>query len=475
MVTRMALAVAVLLSGCGDDGGSTTPPDATSPDALVCQPPTHFTFSAVGDRSFASFGWTGFVHNVRVPDETPFGVEVTTCDGCDGICRFEGPVAPKSVVNRQRCLNRMSRECSVDTDCPDDGTRFRRCVFMYDAPAGTPLAGSGGRPGACGWSYIPIAPDGMPRTVSGSLDQTSGELNLENVTIFLPLNGPGGGYRGACSECRGDDIPNDGVKNGTCTPTAIVAPAIARASDPSPDLGMPCDVHRFGSTVGFELPYSMDCSPTVAATDPDGNVFGGTFTSSGYQVEITASSPNCTDPAFAGEKCFCGACPDGVTSCKSNADCGGATCGYLPPNCNRNPPVIRDDGTPRPIVPGSFEVDEFNPMFAPYQCRTPGTEMHVTTGGNSCVGGVCNWNADVGLGSCTSNVNGQTVGCYPHGLGAKVVAPGRVAKIGSVFVADTGVARCNRITPSPSVNGQLGLPGLTFQKRSFRILPEVRP
>ena len=80
MVMRMALALAVLLGGCGDDGGGETLPDATSPDALVCQPPTHFTFSAVGDRSFASFGWTGFVHNVRVPDETPFGVEVTTCD-----------------------------------------------------------------------------------------------------------------------------------------------------------------------------------------------------------------------------------------------------------------------------------------------------------------------------------------------------------------------------------------------------------
>jgi hypothetical protein len=432
----------------------------------MCKPPTHFTFSAIGDRSFASFGWTGFVHNVRVPDETPFGVEVVQCDGCDGICSFKGPVSPASTVNRKRCLNRMALTCESNDDCPADGGQWRQCVFIYDAPAGTSLVGRQGLPGACGWSFIPIAQAGQTPTVVGTIDQASGELSLDNLTVFLPLNGVGGTYRGACAECRGDDIANDGIKNGTCVPTDITAPALARASDPSVDLGQPCDVHRFGSIVGFERPYSMDCSPTVQATDPGGQVFGGLFTSSGYQIEITASSPNCTDPRFAGEKCFCGACPDGITSCLSNADCGGAQCGFLPANCDPNPPPLTDAGTLNP---------NFNPMFAPYQCRTAGTTSFVTTGGNSCIGGVCNWDEAAGLGTCTSNLNGQTVGCYPSGLGAKVIAPGRVDKIGSVFIADTGLARCNRITPSAAVNGQLGLPGLTFQKRSFRIIPEVRP
>ena len=53
-----------------------------------------------------------------------------------------------------------------------------------------------------------------------------------------------------------------------------------------------------------------------------------------------------------------------------------------------------------------------------------------------------------------------------------IVALGGARKVGSVFIADTATARCNRITPSPVVNAQVGLPGITFQKRSFRIVPE---
>src|SRR5688572_10312213 len=106
---RMKLAVwyvMAALTGVACGGGSGDPP---MPDAKAQQgPPTGFTFEAVGDRSFASFGWAGTIHNLRVPDGTPFGVKVTQCDGADGLCSFEGPTDPVSAVNRRRCLNRMS-------------------------------------------------------------------------------------------------------------------------------------------------------------------------------------------------------------------------------------------------------------------------------------------------------------------------------------------------------------------------------
>jgi hypothetical protein len=433
-----------------------------SPDGPMCKPPIGFTFSAIEDRSLASFGWTGTVHNVRVTDGTPFGVKVTHCDGCDGVCTFEGPVAPKGAVNRRRCLNRMSITCEQDSDCPNDNTPYRTCVFMYDPPAATPLVGLGGKRGACAWSYIPNpGPDEIP-TIMGTIDQASGELNIQNLQVYLPLNGAGGMYRGACVECIGDDIANDGIKNGICMQTGRGGPD--GADDPSPDIGQPCDIHRYGNVPGYEGNYSMDCSPTVRANDGTPNIFGGVFTSSGYQIEITESSPDCTDPAFAGEKCFCGACPDGVTSCLSDADCGGAKCGYLPPNCDPNPLPFTDQGTLNP---------DYNPMFAPGQCRGATTNTHITmVGGNSCRNGLCDWDPEAGVGTCISKLTNQPVGCYPSGIGTKLVAPGGARRVGSVYIADTGTARCNRFVPSAVLNAQLGLPGLTFQKRSFRIIPE---
>jgi hypothetical protein len=455
--TILVLVVACAIAACSDNPSNKPNEDAPP----MCKPPIGFTFAAIGDRSFASFGASGTVHNIRVPDGTPFGVTVKSCDGCDGVCSFEGPTPPNNPVDRRRCLNRMSVSCQQDSQCPDDGTPYRKCVFIYDAPAATPLVGAMGKRGACGWSYIPIAPDGMPPTVTGTIDQVSGELNLSSLTIFLPLNGQGGTYRGACSECIGDDVGNDGIKNGRCMPTTR-----GEASDPSLDIGLPCDIHRYGSVPGFEGNYSMDCAPTVRTTDGSPNVFGGLFTSSGYQINVTASSPDCTDPNFAGQKCFCGACPDGLTSCLGDAECtgiGNGKCGYLPPGCDPNPYPFTNAGT---LDPG------YNPAFAPNQCRAAGTTAHVTTSGNSCRDGVCNWNADTGLGSCTSRLTNGTVGCYPHGLGTSIVALGGARKVGSVFIADTATARCNRITPSPVVNAQVGLPGITFQKRSFRIIPE---
>jgi hypothetical protein len=456
--------VMAALTGVACGGGSG---DQPMPDAKPQQgPPTGFTFEAVGDRSFASFGWAGTIHNLRVPDGTPFGVKVTQCDGVDGLCSFEGPTDPVSAVNRRRCLNRMSITCTADSQCPVEPASARRCVYIYDPPTGTPIPGAPGKVGACGWSFIAPAPSGQPATISGTFDLASGELNLTNLALFLPLNGSTGTYRGSCAECVGDKRANDGVKEGTCQPTA--------QSDPTPDKDQKCDVNRFGNVPGFEGSYSMDCSPSVMVGDQPPNRFGGKFTSSGYQIAITEASPNCTAVGFEGEKCFCGMCPAkaGVPprTCLSNTDCGGEICGALPADCEPNGRVLDDSFNPN----GS---GAFDPTHLPNQCKTAGYEALFATAPNSCVNGVCNWDAEEGIGSCRSTLTGQMVGCYPSKVGAVITAPGGATKSGSVWIVNTADAACSPSFPKEAAgnNAQLGLPGLTIQKRSFRIISEYKP
>jgi hypothetical protein len=432
------------------------PACSNAADDAVPKPPSGFTFEAIGEKSFVSFGWAGNVHDIKVPDGTPFGVTTVDCQGSDGPCQFEGPHQPTSAVQRQRCLNRMSVACEKDSECqsqPADPVHDK-CVFIYDPPTGTPLVSLDGKPGACGWSYIPITAENGGPAIIGSLDQTSGELTLQSLTINLALNGNGGAYRGSCAECVGDGPANDGKKEGRCMPTT-------GASDLSPDIaaGTPCDVNRIGTIPGYTGRYSMDCAPTVR---PDDGVtsFGGAFFSGGLELKLTDASPSCTDPAFAGQKCFCGVCPDTITGCMSDRECGGAKCGFLPSDCNPNP---------LPSSPG------YDFHFLPGECRTTSSIQQIATRPNDCID-TCHWSSDTLLGTCTSVLPGVgTIGCYPAGAGSAITVPDHAVKDQSTYIVDTASARCGNPSASPQLNRQVGLPGLTFQKRSFRIRPDYTP
>lgn len=441
--------------------GSSTPSNSPGP-------PIGFTFESTAG-SFASFGWNGTLHDVEEPPGTPFGVKTTECPGgTDGVCRFEGPTDPLSPVDRRRCLFRMSKTCDTDGDCPLDSGKPTACAYIYDSPVTTPLRSGDGRLGACAWSYIPIAASGQPATVTGTLNLASGDLNLESLTILLPLNANPSGFFGACAECVGDPTPNDGVKGGTCMRTTHYDKTSGKFDD-GPDIGMPCDVNRYGTIPGYEGSYSMDCSPTVISGPGKPTQFGGSFTSLGFQVSLSEQSPSYSDPTFNGpnDKAFCGMCPDEITACMSNADCGGQPCGQLPADCNPNPFPLDDKGLPNPMFDKTLPVG---------QCRMyPDDPKKFAVAANSCLNKQCNWNPDTGLGSCTSKLTGRAVGCYPSVLGDSIFAPGstEVARHrGTVYHADTANARCIAAGGSAQVNGQLGLPGLLFQKRNFEIIPE---
>jgi hypothetical protein len=435
--------------------------------------PVGFTFQTA-EGGFSSFGWSGQLHRVTGAVGTPFGVKTTACDD-HGVCRFEGPSAPASPVDRRRCLFRTSQTCASDADClhgaQGSDKDYTPCVYIYDAPIATPLVGGDGKVGACSWSYIPVtAPDGKP-SIRGTLNLNSGALNLEDLTVLLPLNGrapamPGGpgGFAGVCPECVGDIAPNDGRKDGTCRLSTHVD-GTRGVADPGLDLGMPCDVHRYGTIPGYDGGYSIDCSARLTRGLGQPTQFGGSFTSSGYTATITEDSPNCTAPGFEGEKCFCGMCADGVTACMSSADCGGGACGN---------PDTRAACDPNPYP--SDDPAGYNPALPIHQCKqAPIDPAKFAVAGNACVDGTCTWDEDRNIGTCKSKLNpALNIGCYPSGVGKSIVAQGRARRVdslGTVYYADTATARCTAASRSAPLNSQLGLPGLQFQKRNFVIIP----
>lgn len=421
----LGLWAACAASGCASKPG-------TDPD------PIGFTFHTA-EGSLSSIGWSGVFHNIEGDPGAAFGVKATSCD--NGVCQFEGPTDPVDPVKRRRCLYRTSMECSADSDCPPDSNGMpTTCVYIYDSPLSTPLQG-----GACAFTYIPVA--AMP-TIRGSLNLLSGALDITDMTVNLALNAKGGGvFQGVCPVCAGDNSPNDGKKEGKCQPG--MDPVTGRG-----DLGFQqgtqpdvmCDINRFGKLPGYNLGYSMDCSPTLPPGPITPTSFGGTFSSSGTTVTLTSESPDCGGPNPMSAKCFCGMCNDGSNrACMKQSDCGTGAC-------------VGNSIPGDPMAPGNVPVL-----------------------GNLCDGGACNWNDAAGAGTCKSTVLNATIGCYPAafsggndrvGKPVKISAPGDKRLDQGVYYADTASASCTQAAMSPAVNQQVGLPGLTFQKRNFRIIPE---
>lgn len=444
-------------SGCSTSG----PPDHHDPIG--------FTFQT-DEGSFASFGWTGVEHGVVAPVGTPFGVKVTApCN--DGVCAFEGPSDVANSVNRRRCLRHMSQTCATDNDCQKNDGTPSPCVYIYDAPLATPLKGRDSKVGACGWSYIPIAAANQPSTIQGTLNLVSNDLELENLTVELALNAQdptnqkmkAGTFYGACAECVGDDKANDGLKHGVCKmATHINSGDIA---DMSADLERPCDVNRYGTDSVYNAGYSMDCSPTL---DLGGQPLslGGKFasSSSGVQISITDQSPKCT----AGGSCFCGMCSDNMTACMSDKECPVGVCSVpTTSDCDANP-----------VPPNSG----YDPTLPINQCKKlPTSPRRFLVAGDEC-STPCVWDSVKAQGRCTSTLPDPNnpgkkldVGCYPSGLGATIMSPGRsdrIENIGTIYLANTTSASCIPAGNNAPLNSQLGLPGLLFQRRNFQIIPQ---
>lgn len=429
---RLALWLTIVVSASAACAGDAI---TEAPEGPAPATPTGFTF-LTAEGTFASFGWTGVFHNRTAAVGTPFAVDTTSCDE-RGVCGFEGPSDVVRDVNRRRCLFKTSRECTTDDDCEAE---HAPCVYIYDAPVSAGLLGPDGKSGACGFSYIPLEDDQGRPTITGTLNLTTGALDIQNITIRLPLNGKAGttgnpnGFHGICRECRGDPTPNDGKKMGTCVnPTMLPTSNTLVDSGPTDELDQPCDVNRSGTVTGYAGDYSMDCSPTLTPGLGNPIELGGQLTSSGFVRSLTSASPDCTVPGSTGQKCFCAVCDDG-TPCRSSADCRAGAC-----------------GGPTQLVGRDL-------------CAQP-----------------CDWDDARLVGICPLKADPlKMIACYPSGPDASIVARGdaRIDRnLSTTYYAETATASCMRPAigvASETTNSQVGLPGLLLQKRNFRIIPDYR-
>lgn len=444
---------------CGSGGGDSSP--EAMPDAMpaATSVPIGLTFETA-DGTLTSVGWTGALHDIKGAPAGSFAVNVTSC--ANGVCQFQGPtdpvgpVNPAGTVNRRRCLQQTGKTCTTDGDCPlDQNGKSTPCVFIYDSPISLPLKSNdimtnAEEVGACGFTYIPVKDMDNTPAVQGTLNLSSGALNLNKLAVKLTLNfTPTFTFRGVCPVCVGDTAPNDGVREGTCQTSPLPPDANSQSDRGVPsDQGARCDVNRYGDHPGYNYAYSMDCSPTPPPSIIRPTDFGGSFSSSGFKIAITDQSPTCGDPDFKDANCFCGMCSNAATPtvCMSDANCGnGGSC------LGASVPTT-------PLPPDNIPV-----------------------AGNVCDGGACTWNEAEGVGTCTSTrLGGKQVNCYPSAtMGTKgpdgkdvaITAPGRATVQNHIYYADTASARCTGASPVSTLNRQVGLPGLTLQKRNFRIIP----
>jgi hypothetical protein len=422
--------------------------------------PIGFTF-LTADGTMQSIGWSGQFHAIKGAPLTSFGVKVTnSCAG--GVCNFTGPVAPDPAVDptqHQRCLYQTSKTCTQDSDCPGPGgtsTAPAQCVYLYDPPISTPIPGvvPGSMPpkvviGACALTYIPLKGAGGAPSITGTLNLKSGALNIDQLTVLLVINSIGDGTnKGVCPVCMGDTSPSDGKKEGTCMLSPVPGDTSVFLQDPVHAGDQKCDVNRYGDLPGYNYGYSTDCSPTFNGKLPP-VPFSGNFNSSGFKISISDQSPKCGDTTFGagGANCFCGMCSNASTACASDAECPS----------------------------GGMCVASSAPGLGSGSGNIPAA-------GNLCDnGGVCNWDPNKGVGFCTSaKLGGMMVNCFPaastgskDGTGnpVSITAPGSSMVMDGVYYANTASARCTAAGPTPASNQQVGLPGLTFQKRNFRIIP----
>jgi hypothetical protein len=207
-------------------------------------------------------------------------------------------VAGSVDMKTKRCVSNTFTQCTTDADCgggPGD------CQFFFGAPL--PLAAGG--IASCVTSQWNGGINGTFNTATGASAGTA--------SVLSRVYTGGNSITNPCPVCQGgNDIPNDGLAQGTCS-------AGARA-------GLGCDsngespVPSFGKT-------SLDCPPpggTLVGTIPIDLTNTNTGTVS---ATVDASSPTCNG---SGGSCLCASCSGNSSiPCRNNGDCalaGAGTC-----------------------------------------------------------------------------------------------------------------------------------------------------
>lgn len=406
--TSLALLAAVALAACSEEPASTPDGGMTVQDAgRFC--PERLRFSVL-DEGLVHVGWTGATHNNAFPVGAQFVVDVTGCDPQCRNCRFEGPTRDPA-VNLQRCMTDTSVVCADASECPPFqcipvgpgafacANNFQPCTTDADCMPGECGAflgansGSPIRPNCFAVMFRTTTPDQVP--VTGTADLDTGRVTFENFGIWIVASDLNRNP-GFCPVCVGDDVPRDGVKNGTCTDSphgATVQTGI---------VGQPCDLHSSSGIPSRAGEYSLDCAVP----------FGPSFDMSSKRVSTSASAEWTLDPDVQpmcnGQPCWCGICEGTATACHDDGDCAGASCvadvmsPAVPPMNNVCVTECAwDNEALRGSCMGVVGFDMMgNPVIAPTNCLPQGPSASVSVQGTSRA-----------LGPRSFSVNAVSLGC----------------------------------------------------------------
>jgi hypothetical protein len=316
---------------CEDDsdcsGGSVCGACCTCTDAR-CPGVVRWTMRAgVGDSvtpTQVDLGWTGLDHDFDHPDGSRLALRV---------CADAGSTIGTCNSMSVRGVDPWGRNCRCADDnrvlCNDAGTRPAQCggsqCVCYVRP---PEPMSGGNTPICVVSRFDGDPQGL-----WNADDGSGVLEARlRVRYFL-----GETNKTPCPKCQGDDVANDGVRNGTCTMVNAGLPCDANASDatfPPPDGGE----------------YSYDCFPV-----PGKNLSGPGIRVDPFWTTGDASIESRLPCGIEGaSQCPCGVCAgDESRACAKNVDCDMGPCG--PASLLTPLPNACDDGECADVGTGEGE------------------------------------------------------------------------------------------------------------------------
>lgn len=291
---------------------------ATTPVGAASTCPNVVTFDPTPGESTADSGWTGIGH-----DRPIFGnilrlaVDCAPDDAPCGTCAVTG-LLPDAQGMFQRCLNDTSIPCTTGTEVVDCGA-VDQCAVFLTVPQEVPAGGVT----ACYTHQLTDEPTGTVDVESGAL---SVALSYRSRLYQWSTSS------GACPNCVGDPVANDGIRGGTCSS--------------GPRTGLGCDGHGPSPAPWDELGVSsFDCplEPLTIISIQDHGP--RTFATGTQSLTLSAASPNCT--GAPGLACFCNTCNSGDDApCTSNADCPdpdgpiGPICGGL--RCVDGP----NDGAP---------------------------------------------------------------------------------------------------------------------------------
>jgi hypothetical protein len=395
LFARLALCCtsALLTSGGCDDDSSGSVDEFTRPDAGgSC--PTHLDMTLLAESARSESGWTGQAYGIGPPAGSYSTVEIVECDDECRRCRFRGPVRGEQPVTTQRCVNDVRITCEADSDCGEDG----QCRFMWPPFNGLTL---------CNVLYFEpnAGPESSP--MQGVFDLATGQIEFEVLNIRVGVS-----LEGACGDCRGDTEAADGKADGTCSGTDTACDVAGTQALPPGSSSYECTPFSFDA-ISFGVPASG------ASTTP-------TF----WTMDDTR--PGCTDPAHAGESCWCGVCEDTALPCFSDEQCGpDSICGWPGPD---------------PKLP-LYKV-------APNSCAD-----------------TCIWDEVEQNGYCLDE-SGVEVGCLPQ-EGTIEVAAG-AAVLEGYYLSTIGLLTCVPATGNPLVDDLSGLPGPLYYRSGFEVRPRFR-